>query len=119
IVYMSKAIYEVGEPPEVLFNKTDPWYEINKRFTIDQLYEFMTNIVDVVIGYLSHQRKTRNQKIVEQVKDIIDKEYSADISLESVSERVYISPCYLSSIFSQEAGITFKGYLIKVRIEKA
>lgn len=119
IVYMSKAIYEVGEPPEVLFNKTDPWYEINKRFTIDQLYEFMTNIVDVVIGYLSHQRKTRNQEIVEQVKDIIDKEYSADISLESVSERVYISPCYLSSIFSQEAGITFKEYLIKVRIEKA
>jgi two-component system response regulator YesN len=119
IVYTSRAMYEIGERPEVLFSKTDPWYEINRRFTIDQLYDFMANVIDVVMGHLSIQRKSRNQKIVDEVKSIIATQYAKDISLETVAEKVYISPCYLSSIFSQEAGITFKEYLIKVRIDKA
>jgi len=119
IVYMSRAIYEVGENPNVLFHKTDPWYEINKRLTIDQLYEFMIDVTITVVSHLSYQRKTRNQKIVEQVKVLINENYGMDVSLEYISEKVYISPCYLSSIFSQETGETFKEYLTKVRMEKA
>lgn len=119
IIYISRAMYEIGERPEVLFSKTDPWHEINKRFTIDQLYDFMTNVIEVVMGHLSSQRKSKNQKVVDEAKNIISMEYASDISLESIAKRLYISSCYLSSIFSQEAGITFKDYLIRVRIEKA
>jgi two-component system response regulator YesN len=36
-----------------------------------------------------------------------------------VAQAVHISPYYLSHLFKEELGVTFIGYLTKVRIEQA
>ncbi len=119
IVYVSRAIYELGEKQEILFNNTDPWGRINSCNTLEQLHDFISDIINVVLGHLSYKRKNKNQKIIEKVKEIIDNNCIDDISLESVAESVFLSPAYLSTLFSREMSTTFKDYLILRRINMA
>jgi two-component system response regulator YesN len=49
----------------------------------------------------------------------IRENHKNNISLEDVSQHIYISPYYLSHLFKEELGITFVEYLTKVRIEEA
>lgn len=45
--------------------------------------------------------------------------YREDISLDSVAEKVGVTPSYLSRLFKKEMGINFQDFLTNVRIEKA
>ena len=58
--------------------------------------------------------------IVQRAQDYIDRHFGdADLSLPEVAGQVNLSPGHLSTVFSQEAGETFRDYLSRVRIERA
>lgn len=57
------------------------------------------------------------RRLVDQAKDIIHSEYISDLSLQSVASRLFVSPCYLSTVFHQTTGTTFRVYLRDVRLE--
>ena len=57
------------------------------------------------------------RRLVDQAKDIIRSEYMSDLSLQSVASRLFVSPCYLSTVFHQTAGTTLRAYLRDVRLE--
>lgn len=71
----------------------------------------------------------RNVKLVDNVscdsdavKDIINycyENYDSDISLQSVSEALYISRYYISRLFSKRLHIGFNDYINSLRIRKA
>ena len=65
-------------------------------------------------GYISPTHKT-----VSAVAAYINNNYNEDITLESVSERFFISPCYFSRTFKKITGISFTEYLNGVRIKEA
>lgn len=119
IMHISRAIYELGEKQEILFNHTDPWGQINSCNTLEQLHYYISSIIKIVLGHLEYKRKSKNQKIIERVREIINSDCDKDISLESVAENVCLSPAYLSSLFSKEMSTTFKDYLILTRINRA
>ena len=119
IIYTGRAIHELGQKPEMLFNQTDTWSLINRYSTVDELYKFIININSVVIFQILQSRQDKNLSIIEMVKEIIDKNLKGGLTLEMVAEQVHLSPCYLSFVFSSGGHITFKEYLIRQRIEKA
>lgn len=57
--------------------------------------------------------------ILQRAKKYIQENYHKDISLQDVSEAMYVSYNYLSSLFTQNSGVSFSTYLSKIRIEKA
>jgi AraC-like DNA-binding protein len=59
------------------------------------------------------------EAIATQICKYIDAHYNHNISLEDLSEIVYVSPYHLSHIFKMRMGISPIQYLISVRIEKA
>lgn len=59
---------------------------------------------------------THSRQLVEQAKAILHAEYAGDLSLQSVAERLFVNPCYLSTIFHQATGVTFRSYLKTVRL---
>jgi two-component system, response regulator YesN len=71
-------------------------------------------LVEEVSGYPNN-----NAEIVESAKKYIQMNYKKEISLEEIANHVAISSYYLSRIFSKSEGITYKDYLIKLRMEKA
>lgn len=54
-----------------------------------------------------------------QIKEYIDKNYTQDISLNEIANRIYISKNYISHIFKQETGYSPINYLITRRIGEA
>lgn len=62
---------------------------------------------------------TNNMEIVETAKKYIQKNYTKEISLEEIANHVSVSSFYLSRVFSKKEGMTYKDYLIKLRMEKA
>lgn len=57
--------------------------------------------------------------IVSKAMQYINRNFQADASLLLAAEEQYISPQYLSGIFAETAGITFRDYLIEKRLSTA
>lgn len=56
---------------------------------------------------------------IQQVIDIIHKNYASKLNLKDLSEEVHMAPTYLSRKFSEELGMSFQEYVVSFRIEKA
>ncbi len=86
---------------------------------IEQLKMLLFYMLDDMENIRSNINRSKNQKIIDTVKSYIKEHYTEDISLSSLAEMVYITPNYLSELFSREAGCTFKEFMIQSRIEVA
>ncbi len=53
------------------------------------------------------------------VLQIIESEYREDIGLEYIAQKIFISPCYLSTLFSRFMGVSLLSYLNGFRMKKA
>ena len=117
VVHLSMCLVQCGQNPDVLFNKTDVWTVIRKCNTVDSLEKYISDIAEVTVSRITFSRTTKNCSLIEQVQKYIQDNPSA--SLNDISAHFYHSPNYLSNIFSKEAGITIKNYIINTRIERS
>ncbi|MBD2871840.1 response regulator transcription factor [Paenibacillus arenilitoris] len=65
------------------------------------------------------ERSEETNRVIRSVMDIIDSEYMHDISLESIAEKVYLTPSYLSYLIKKQTGRSLIKQLTLVRLEKA
>ena len=56
---------------------------------------------------------------IQEVLQIIHKEYQTDISLDYLAQCVYISPCYLSTLFNKLVGTSLLAYINDYRMNQA
>ena len=54
-----------------------------------------------------------------KVTQYINEHYAEDLSLETLAEKVYLSPHYLSMLFSKQNGYGINKYIKQIRMEKA
>jgi two-component system response regulator YesN len=64
-------------------------------------------------------QKNTCSAVIQNAIDYMEKHYQKKLSLEEVAENCYISPNYLSSLFSKEKNIRFSEYLIEIRLHHA
>jgi len=57
--------------------------------------------------------------VVSLVKDYVQSNYHQSIYLKDISKLIFLSENYLSTLFKKGTGVTFKEYLISVRMKKA
>ncbi|MCD9022493.1 AraC family transcriptional regulator [Cohnella silvisoli] len=60
-----------------------------------------------------------SQSLGYRIKDYIDQNYTREIPLSEIANRLYISPHYLSHIFKEETGNSPINYLIQRRVGEA
>lgn len=58
-------------------------------------------------------------RTVREIRAYAETEFSSSLRLSDIAERLNFSVPYISALFHRECGITFRDYLIRVRIEKA
>lgn len=59
------------------------------------------------------------QDLIEAILQYVSAHYGEDISLKVLSQKVHITPNYLSKVFKETLGINFKEWLTQYRIEKS
>lgn len=84
----------------------------------------MVQMVSGLFKEVLELRDTKARKkytgLLEEARSFIQENYqSENMSLNTVAEKINISPSYFSTIFSAEMGKTFVEYLTEVRLEKA
>ncbi len=72
---------------------------------------------DSIGDSVSDENKEGNA--IEKAKRMIHDNYGQDINLQTVAERLYLNPSYLSTIFKNATGQGFSDYLIEVRIKQS
>ena len=68
---------------------------------------------------LKSTRSHKNMERVAEILEIIDKNYTSQLTLASLAEQIHLSVPYLSRFFDKQLGITFLTYLNTVRLSHA
>ncbi len=93
--------------------------KIMESNTIDQLGECFYAAVNEIMESIKTGNEDITASIVQMSKNFINNNFSQPITLEDVARHVHMSPCYLSRIFSKEAGMPFKKYLTNTKLAYA
>ena len=86
-----------------------------KEFSIDS-YRLLMNFVDDAYAY---KNNPLYQKYVEPVEKEIIMHYNEELTVQYLSNLVYVSPQYLSRLFKQFFGCSVYKYLTNYRINKS
>ena len=99
---------ELPNPSEILC-EADNLDQVEQR-----LFVIVNKIWDSFLG-----KNRRNLRLVALIVDYVEKNYNKDPSLTAFSKKVYLTPNYLSNIFTAEMGENFSSYLMRYRISMA
>ena len=90
---------------------------------------FMFNLADDLLPENEHElsqlntepRIEKTDKNIRRImiEDYINHNYGKEISLESLSKTLYLSKKQTERIFAQEIGMSFKSFVLKIRLEAA
>lgn len=120
VVVISRAAVEGGASLEKMLGLN---YEMVGQLSgireFDALCLWIVRQLDAIMDTVYEMRNIRNAKALGDVMEYIRGHFGENLTLESVARQVFLSPFYLSHLFSEEMGITFVEYLTKVRMEEA
>ena len=105
--------------PELSGDKVNAALErISNTDKIEEVEESIQPLIAWLLE-LDETQSTYNHRIVEQLLNFIHHNYHKDISLESLSEMVSLSPAYTSTVFKQVTGQTITSYINAYRMGMA
>ena len=102
--------------------------DIFKDETVFQLQKEAAFGIPSMLKYISYtiaciQKKQKTKKddwgIVNQAKKYIEKHYAEDIGRTDIAEECYVSPGYLSKIFSESVGMNMREYINLYRVNES
>ncbi|BBH25061.1 AraC family transcriptional regulator [Paenibacillus baekrokdamisoli] len=107
-----------------LFKSADRHHELipdmaENIYAASNLQDVKSILMQIVQQYDENNAMKVGGKLIADVLEVIHQEYMNDISLEVVSEKVYLSPSYLSHLFKKETGQSFMKYVTSYRFEKS
>lgn len=100
-------------------NDISVWEKLRNFESIKDIHQWLYNLIKAVIEHMCGKRMSQYEKIVKDVKGIIEKRYNESITVNEIAESIYLSPYHTNSIFKQVTGKTIFDYLTEYRMEKA
>lgn len=104
--------------PEKYLEKGEVLAILEKCANYAEVCEEVLNQVDTLLIFQDNSY-SEQRKIISKIQLAIEKNYNMELSLEFFSKNIGISYCYLSTLFKNETGYSFKEYLNFVRIQHA
>ncbi len=95
-----------------------PW--LDRIFGLSTIYEITTVFEQLINELRSIEESTDRSLMISRIYSLIETEYmSAQLNLETVANKLYISSSYLSHLFKRETGENFIDYLKNFRLKKS
>ncbi len=84
-----------------------------------EILSFMDNFIKNCIELIKSHKKDSAGVIIKTAKHYINLHYNENISLNTLSEVVFVTPTYLSKLFYKKTGQHFNQYLTDYRIQRS
>lgn len=81
-----------------------------------KIHDFEKLMKEWHMVYIKLSNGNYNELTYEALK-AIQKDYASEITLDAIAEKLNVSPPYLSKLFKEDTGVTFKEYLTELRME--
>ncbi len=118
IMGLIELVMEQRNSREVLLE--DPVPEINSKESEKDIKEYTEKIMKTSSEIMSRKENKDLSPIVNLALDYINENYSSrDQSLNSLAEKLNVSPNYLCLKFKEETGINYTKYLNSLRVKHA
>ncbi|MDF2836074.1 MAG: response regulator [Paenibacillus sp.] len=101
---------------ELLGEESADWSRVNVPASAKESRVWLRRIFETLREALAERNPTKNQKVIDQIRDIIGERYGEPLTIEDVSKSVYLSGRHANHIFKKETGQTIFDYLIDYRI---
>ena len=85
----------------------------------EQIAHYFDRVTDRIVRYVHETRRTNAQQLLGKAIALIDGELQADLTLQTVADRLFVNASYLSRIFKKETGRSFTSYLLERKMERA
>ncbi|NIK71222.1 response regulator transcription factor [Paenibacillus sp. BK720] len=119
-IQLFRMMKEQGASHDRLFDPSLGDYERIMRIkTMDELLRFTEGKCCEVVDAMQRTKEVRPNKIVAEVKRIVQEQYGGPISLREVAATIYMNPNYLGKLFKANTDQSFNDYVLQVRMEKA
>jgi AraC-like DNA-binding protein len=92
--------------------------ELEDSCCLDDFHNRISSMLQSALQAAGDGSESRSAVITTAVR-FIQSNYSRDLSLDDVATEVGVSAGYLSRLFKQVTGETFKGYLTRIRMQEA
>lgn len=97
------------------------WDSLNRYFALimphfEAAPKDPSDLIEALCSFDSHDQ---NQDLISAIQAYVEKNYMNQIGINTIAERLNISPNYLSKIYKANTGENFIDYLTAVRVEKA
>jgi YesN/AraC family two-component response regulator len=90
-----------------------------KKESYEDVKNFISSYLREIISGINSVKEKPLGFAIENVIKYINEHYNENLTLQKLSEVVYMHPTYLSKLFKEKTGETFLEYLTKVRVDKA
>ena len=120
ITLFSRAAIEGGADAAAIFGEKQTVDARLAGFTnLDDLSEFLVSVFHRFVGYVFDFSRFQHANALHQIVNYVRSNYSERITLAAAAREVFLSPSYLSSVFSSEMGMSFTAFVQTVRVEKS
>ena len=109
----------IGINIESIMGEANLYKELLKCNGIGEIQDWFTFLFRELTEHAGQRKNTKNRSIVESIVAYIQENYDQDLSLTALSQQVFLSVPYLSTIFREEYGKPLKQFINETRIEKA
>lgn len=105
---------------EILGDSSQRFLMLMSQNTPEKMKKWIADTCVNISKNIREKRITAAINLVEQAKQFINENYHCThLTVDIICEHLHISQSYFSTIFKQEAGISYVGYLTDVRMEEA
>lgn len=118
-IVCQRTLLELNENMAPLFKAQYSLENINRFESLEEMKAWMKDTLFHLVDKLEESKGSKNRKSIEDIISYLNEHYAEDINLNLLSERYYMSPCYISLLFKKETGENLMDFLTKIRIEKS
>ncbi len=94
-------------------------YEIEKITSMEKLTTLQQQMIIKYCGLVKNKSMKGYSLPIQKTIAYIDSDFSADLSLHTISKYIHVNASYLSSLFKKETGTTLTEYVNNKRIQYA
>ncbi|MWV47219.1 response regulator [Paenibacillus sp. HJL G12] len=113
------VLEQIHEPILESSKRAELYHDIYQCETIYDIEEMVLEGARHAVSSIQQRFVDKNAKLVHQVRSMMDQNFHTPITINSLSDQVYLSPNYLRSIFKEKMGMTIHDYLTRIRLDKA
>ncbi|MCM3112174.1 helix-turn-helix domain-containing protein [Lederbergia lenta] len=110
--------FEVIEDKE---KEDDPnlYIEFAKLHNLNEIQSWLGDVMSSIATKLQGKRENKNVEVIEKLTLYINRHFREHISLQTLSDLVYMNSYYLSKLFKEVTGQNFSDYLTEIRFKEA